>query len=122
MDKLILANGTQIELQDGSALGNIIVVFPDKEALVTTWDEMTSDNLKSVTITDANDSVIAEYSDLVLVSVESAEKEDGSISTSFLLREKTEVELLKEELAAQKEQSDMLVGCVLEMSEIVYGG
>lgn len=119
-DKMILKDGTTLELENGASLGNMQVVFQDKTSMVETWDKFTDENLKSVQITDGNDAVIAEYTDLILVSVTSAEKEDGTILTTFALREKTEVELLKEQSAAQAETIDMLTGCILEMSEIIY--
>lgn len=120
MDKLILANGTEIEIESGAVLSAIKVVFADKDSMVETWDAMTDENLKTVQIADSNGSVIAEYTDLVLDHVSSTEQEDGTILTTFALREKTEVELLKEQTTAQAEQMEMLTACVLEMSEQVY--
>ena len=119
-DKMILKDGTTVELESGASLGNMQVVFSDKASMVEAWDAMTDENLKSVQITDGNDNLIAEYTDLILVSVTSTEKEDGTILTTFALREKTEVELLKEQTAQQEETIDMLTGCILEMSEIIY--
>ena len=114
-DILVLADGTKIALESGASLGSMKAVFADKASMVETWDKFTDENLKTVQITDGNGAVLAEYTDLVLVSVTSTEKEDGTILTTFALREKSEVELLKEETA-------MLTECLLEMSEVVYGG
>lgn len=122
MDKLILANGTEIEIESGAVLSAIKVVFADKDSMVETWDAMTDENLKTVQIADSNGSVIAEYTDLVLDHVSSTEQEDGTILTTFALREKTETELLAEKTKALEEQNAMLTECVLEMSEVVYGG
>ena len=119
-DKMILKDGTTEELESGASLGNMQVVFQDKASMVEIWDKFTDENLKSVQITNGNGAVIAEYTDLILVSVTSTEQEDGAIMTTFSLREKTEVELLKEQSAAQAETIDMLTGCVLEMSEVIY--
>ena len=121
-DKLILADGTTVEIEAGSSLGSMQVVFADKESMVETWDKFTDENLKSVQITNGNGAVIAEYTDLILVSATSTEKEDGTILTTFALREKTETELLAEKTKALEEQNAMLTECVLEMSEVVYGG
>lgn len=121
-DKLILKDGTTVELESGASLGSMQVVFSDKASMVETWDKFTDENLKSVQITDGNGTVLAEYTDLVLVSVTSTEQEDETILTTFALREKTETELLKEQMAAQQEETAMLTECLLEMSEVVYGG
>ena len=107
-DKLILKDGTTVELESGASLGSMQVVFSDKASMVETWDKFTDENLKSVQITDGNGTVLAEYTDLVLVSVTSTEQEDETILTTFALREKTEVELLKEQNAALEEQTAML--------------
>lgn len=101
-DKLILADGTTVELESGASLGNMQVVFSDKESMVEIWDKFTDENLKTVKITNANDNVIAEYTDLVLNSVTSTEQEDDTILTVFSLREKTESELLKQEVESIK--------------------
>lgn len=120
-DILVLADGTEIALESGASLGSMQVVFADKDSMVKAWDAMTDENLKTVQIKDSNGTVTAEYADLVLASVTSTEQEDETILTTFALREKSEVELVKEELAAQKEETAMLTDCLLEMSEIVYG-
>lgn len=114
-DILVLKDGTTVELESGASLGSMQVVFADKASMVETWDKFTGENLKTVQITDGNGTVIAEYTDLVLASVTSTEQEGGTILTTFALRQKSEVELLKEETA-------MLTECLLEMSEVVYGG
>ena len=119
-DILVLADGTEIALESGASLGSMQVVFADKVSMVETWDKFADANLKTVQITDGNGNVLAEYTDLVLVSVTSTEQADGTILTTFALREKSEVELLKEQTAAQAEQMEMLTACVLEMSEKVY--
>lgn len=121
-DILVLSDGTEIALEIGASLGNMQVVFPDKDSMVKAWDAMTDENLKTVQITDGNGTVTAEYTDLVLASVTSTEQEDETILTTFALREKTETELLAEKTKALEEQNAMLTECVLEMSEVVYGG
>lgn len=107
-DILVLADGTTVELESGASLGNMKAVFADKASMVETWDKFTDENLKTVQITDGNGTVLAEYTDLILVSVTSTEQADGTILTTFVLREKSEVELLKEQNAALEEQTAML--------------
>lgn len=107
-DILVLADGTTVELESGAALGSMQVVFADKESMVETWDKFTDENLKSVQVTGGSGEVIAEYTDLVFVSVTSTEKEDGTILTVFALREKTATELLEEKTKVLEEQNAML--------------
>lgn len=121
-DILTLADGTTLELESGSTLGKMQVIFWDKESMVETWDSLTNENLKSVQMHSADGTLIAEYADLVCGSVTSTEQEDETILTTFALRGKTATELLAEKTKALEEQNAMLTECVLEMSEVVYGG
>lgn len=106
--KLVLADGTTFEIENGSVLGKMQVIFPDKTSMVDAWEQFNSDNLKTVQITDSEGTLNAEYTDLVLDSVTSTEQEDGTILTTFALREKTETELLAEKTKALEEQNAML--------------
>lgn len=107
-DILTLSDGTTLELESGSTLGKMQVIFADKESMVETWDSLTNENLKSVEMHSADGTLIAEYADLVCGSVTSTEQEDGTILTTFALREKTETELLAEKTKALEEQNAML--------------
>lgn len=107
-DILTLADGTTLELESGSTLGKMQVIFEDKDSMVETWDSLTNENLKFVQIHSADGTLIAEYADLVCGSVTSTEQADGTLLTTFALRQKSEVELLKEQTAALEEQNAML--------------
>lgn len=91
-DKLILKDGTEIELETGASLSAIGVLSADKAAMVATWDKMTADNLSTVQIKNGDGLVVGNYADLVLVSETSTVKADGTVLTYFSLREKTDVE------------------------------
>lgn len=87
-DKLILKNGTIVELEIGASLNNIGVVFKNKESMISVWNEFTEDNLKTVQVKNCDDITVGTYSDLVLESETSVVKKDGSVHTSFILKEK----------------------------------
>lgn len=91
-DKMILKDKTEIELEAGASLGAIQILSPSKSDMVSVWDKMTTDNLSSVQILNGAGLVCGTYADLVLVSETSTEREDGTILTSFYLREKTDLE------------------------------
>lgn len=111
-DILILADETTVELEAGASLSNMQVVFENKTSMVETWDKFTDENLKSVQITNGNGAVIAEYTDLVLVSVTSAEQEDGTVLASFSFRNKTKLELDVEELKRDMQSLNEAIGGV----------
>lgn len=96
MDTLILANGTEISIKEGSSLSNIRVVFGNHNELIECVSKLTNDNLKTVTIKNSSGSVIANYENLVFVNETSVFNEDGTVDTVINFRIKTEVELLEE--------------------------
>ena len=125
-DKLILKDNTTIEIEAGASLSAITVLSSTKEEMIEKWDALTKDNLSSVEVKNSENITIATYTDLILVSETSVVMEDGSISTSFNLREKTDVEKLQEEVALLKEGQEVQDGAISDLgtvvSEIVTGG
>lgn len=119
-DKLILKDNTTLEIEAGATLSAITVLSSTKEEMIEKWDSFTEENLSSVEVKNSEDVTIATYTDLILVSETTVILEDGTISTSFNLREKTDVEKLQEEVNALEEKSDILESSVLELSEVVY--
>ena len=119
-DKLILKDQTTLEIEVGASLSAITVLSSTKEEMIEKWDKLTKENLSSVEIKNSDDALIARYENLILVNETSVILEDGTISTSFNLREKTDVEKLQEEVTSLGEKSDMLEASILELSEVVY--
>lgn len=119
-DKLILKDQTTLEIESGATLSSITVLSSTKEEMIEKWDALTKENLSAVEVKNSEDVTIATYTDLILVSETSVILEDGTISTSFNLREKTDIEKLQEEVDGLGERSDMIEASVLELSEVVY--
>lgn len=107
-DTLRLADGTTLEIESGASLSTITILSPDKETVLETWGLFTDSNLKSVQIHNSNDVLIGEYAELVLENVTSSQNADGTITTIFNLRTKTDVELLQEQTKALEEQNATL--------------
>lgn len=125
-DTLTLKDGTVIELEAGASLGALSVAFPNKEAMVETWDKLTNENLAEVTIKNGDGVVVGTYSNLVLASETSTVNKDGTVVTSFDLRQKTETELrleaLEETQAVQDGAIEDLGTATSELAEAVVGG
>ena len=125
-DKLILKDQTTLEIEAGASLSSITVLSSTKEEMIEKWDKLTKENLSSVEIKNSDDVTIATYTDLILVNETSVILEDGTISTSFNLREKTDVEKLQEEVAMLKEGQEVQDGAIADLgtvvSEIATGG
>lgn len=97
-DKLILKDQTTLEIEAGATLSAITVLSSSKEEMIEKWDALTKDNLSAVEVKNSDNVTIATYTDLILVSETSVVLEDGSISTSFNLRARTQTEIDIDEL------------------------
>ena len=97
-DTLILNDGSVIELETGASLSSLSVLSESKTAMVETWDKLTDENLSAVQIKNGDGVVVANYTNLAFISETSTVNSDGSVLTTFKLREKTQTEIELEEL------------------------
>lgn len=118
-DKLILKNGKEINIEDGSSLGTIMVLSADRASMVETWEAMTTANLKAVKIQSADGTEVGEYSDIILDSETSTINSDGTVLTNYHLRAKTETELLREEIAELRASQEVQDGAISDLGEAV---
>lgn len=120
-DKLVLNNGTEVEIQPGSSLSDIRVVSQTKTDMVNTWDLFTNENLKTVKIKNGDNVEVGTYTNILLENETSSIQKDETILTSFNLREKTEVELLRERVEQLESTTTVLDGAVGDLGEAVSG-
>ena len=111
-DKMILKDNTTIELEAGAYLSNIQVAAADRADMVEIWGKLTEDNLSSVQIQTGAGLTVGTYTDLMLVSETSTVAADGSVLTSYHLREKTDEE---KRLDALEEGQAVLDGAVNDL-------
>ena len=116
-DKIILSNNYEIEIESGTSMSDIRIVSDTKYDMLNTWDMLTPGNLASVRVVNGDGMTVGNYSDLVLVSETSTEK-DGKIETSFNLREKTETEKRLDALESGQEVQD---GAITDLGAAVSG-
>lgn len=102
-DKLILKNGTTIELESGSSIDAIKVAAENRETMLGQWEMLTPENLKEVKVQNGDGLTIGIYQELMLLSETSAVASDGSVLTTYSLREKTDTERRLEALEAGQE-------------------
>ena len=118
-EKIILNNNQDINIKEGSSISDIRVIFNTKVDMLSTWDMLTEENLKSVQIQNSDDVIVANYENLILDSETSIIQNNGTILTSFHLRDKTEVELLKERVEALENGQDIQDGAIMDLGEAV---
>lgn len=117
-DKLIMKNGTEIELETGASLGNLSVLSTDKASMVSTWDVFTAENLSEVQIENGDGLVVGIYTGLVLVSETSKVQADGSILTYYNVREKTDIEKQLEATSTQADQNTANIDYIAMETEV----
>ncbi|MBS6678970.1 MAG: hypothetical protein KH330_14720 [Clostridiales bacterium] len=121
MGKIILADNTEIKIQEGASLGRNVVVVTDFPDLKTVAEALMKDgNLKTVKyMTD--DQVTGTYADMKLESpLFSAVDytEDKKVMATFGIREKTEIERRLDGIEAGQQIQD---GAILDLASVVGG-
>lgn len=93
MSKILTFNdGSQIEVCDASTIYNVIIVFNTAHDAVDIWELFTRENLSHGYIGDC------EFSDIVPLDLDLIKSDGGLIIARFESRDKTEIELIKDEL------------------------
>ena len=121
MEKMILADKTELEIQAGGSLGANVVVVPDFADLKTVAEALTKEgNLKTVQY-KTDEQVTGEYANMKLETplfkTVDYTKEKKVIAT-FGIREKTELEKEVDEIKAQQVVQD---GAILDLAGLVGG-
>lgn len=114
-DKLILKDGAAIELEAGASLGAIQVSASDRSAMLQIWEKLTEGNLAEVNIQNGSGLTVGSYKNLVLVSETSIVKKDGTVITTYCLREKTDMEKRLDNVEAGQAIQD---GAIADLGEI----
>jgi len=114
-DKLILKDGAAIELEAGASLGAIQVSASDRSAMLQIWEKLTEGNLAEVNIQNGSGLTVGIYKNLVLVSETSIVKKDGTVITTYCLREKTDMEKRLDNVEAGQAIQD---GAIADLGEV----
>ena len=114
-DKLILKDGAAIELEAGASLGAIQVSASDRSAMLQIWEKLTEGNLEEVNIQNGSGLTVGSYKNLVLVSETSIVKKDGTVITTYCLREKTDMEKRLDNVEAGQAIQD---GAIADLGEV----
>lgn len=117
-DLIILKDGTELELESASSLGDIRILFPDKNSLMDAWEKMTPENLQEVRIQNRSGIVAARYTEMVLddpVLTVYRQGQEGFLA-AFGIRSKSDLERLEERMASVEETTDVLT------MELLSGG
>ena len=120
-DKLILRDAAAIELEAGASLGAIQVSASDRSAMLQIWEKLTEGNLAEVNIQNGSGLTVGIYKNLVLVSETSIVKKDGTVITTYCLREKTDMEKRLDNVEAGQAIQDGAIADLGEVSSLLAG-
>ena len=96
MEKLILADNTEIQILDGASLGNISAEVENWAAAGNVITKLTDENLKKVQFVSGED-VSGEYTDMTLITPVQVTPGSPTVLT-FGIRERTEEEIQQEDV------------------------
>lgn len=115
MLKLILQNNAEIQVKEGSTIFDIMIDPSDYSYM---WEALTESNLKLVKLISESGDLLDQKENLVVAS-ENSFREKDLVSCHFYLREKTEVELLREQIAALTAELSVHDGAIADMGEAI---
>lgn len=116
-DKLILNDGTVIELEAAASLTGLTTIFSDWTVAAAVLPKLTKANLAGVQVENGEGLTVGNYTDLVLQPGSWEVKEDG-VHITVSLREKSEIEKRLDNVEAGQETRD---GAIAEIAGIVGG-
>lgn len=121
MEKMILADKTELELKEGGSLNKNTVVVKNFADLETIAQAITKEgNLKTVQY-KTNEQITGEYADMKLETPLFKEVDytgEKKVMATFGIRKKTELE---KEIDKIKEQQEVQDGAILDLAGIVGG-
>lgn len=121
MEKMILADKTELEIKEGAAIGSITVVVDDFAVLGTVATALTkAGNLETVQF-KTDESVTGEYTGMKLESplFTAVDLVGGKVEATFGIREKTDLEKRVDTLEGR---ADVTEGALQEMILAQMGG
>lgn len=125
-DKLVLADGTEVELESSQGIGALHVNVESKTAAAQLWERFTKQNLKQVQVKNADGNVTGKYEDMVLDHIRGVDNRDGTVQVTFCLCSRPMEEILLERIAtleAGQQTQDAAIGDLGQaVSDIAEGG
>lgn len=116
-DKIILNDGTVIELEVAASLASLTTIFSDWNTAAQTMPKLTEDNLSNVKVQNGEGLTVGTYTNLIVQPGTWEMKEDG-IFITISLREKTDIEKRLDHVEEGQETQD---GAIAEIAEMVGG-
>ncbi len=121
MEKIVLSDGTEFEVQPGASLGETKVVVADFAGLGTVAEALSKNGNLAIVQYKNGEQVTGNYEDMKLKSPLFAAvdyTDDKKVVASFGIREKTEIEKRLDSIEAGQQIQD---GAILDLAGMVGG-
>ena len=120
MEKIILADGTGIEILEGASIGDITIEVPTFASLEGVADALIKDGNLSDVKFKTGDEVTGVYEKMKLEHplFKAVDVVNGKVRAAFAIRKKTEMELAIEELQKGQNVQD---GAIMELAGMMGG-
>ena len=116
MDKIILADNSEIEINSMPSLSSITVELDALTEMQGIKDKLTESNISSVTIKNAAGNTTGSYEGLMLNDTWAVKWVENKILATFGLREMTDIEKLRRDFAEYAAVTD---GAIVDLGEAV---
>lgn len=115
--KLVLNDGTDITLEPGSSMGQIKALYSGWDALTVDWEKLTPQNLAEAQVKNG-DTVTGEYENLTLgnPALQLDILANGTLCASWGIREKTQMELLADQVDTNTEAIEIHDGAIGDLA------
>lgn len=107
-DKLVLADGTEITLEGSQGIGVLLFSAESRGVAGSIWEQMTPDNLKTISIKNVAGETTGSYENMILDHVLGKDSEDGTALLTVYLREKSNEEVLQDRISALEAELEAL--------------
>lgn len=119
MSKMVLNDGTAITIEDGATLNHIVHIVADETAALAVCAQLKTENLRHVEFQTESGEAFGIYNNLISdVAPARQTNDDGTVTVTISLRQKTNVELRLDSLEIGHEIN---AGAIEELAGIVGG-
>lgn len=114
-EKIVLKDGTEIEIENGAVENRIQVALPDLDGFKELYGKFSEANLESYKILNAAGLTCATYGNKYLVNALVEQKENG-FQISFNL---ADVNMLEKRVEALEASQDLQDGAITDLGDVV---
>ena len=116
MDKLKFFDGTEINIEDGASLGEVVHIAANEAAAILVCEKVTPENVVTLQFLH-NDAVTGDFQNVVIAATTTRENgENGAVIVRMHFREATDLEL---RVGALEESQQIQDGAIEDLGSVL---